>query len=85
MTLSIDAKDADASGFEPIWLGDRLVGHTTSGGYGHCVGQSLAMGYVDTRLCDASSRLEVAVVGQRRPARILTTPPYDPAGLRMRA
>ncbi len=85
VTLSIDATDADASGFEPIWLGDRLIGHTTSGGYGHCVGQSLAMGYVDTRLCDASSRLEVAVVGQRRPARILATPAYDPAGLRMRA
>ena len=84
VTLSVDATDADASGFEPIWLGDRLIGHTTSGGYGHCVGQSLAMGYVDTQLCDASARLEVTVVGQRRPARILSESPYDPAGARMR-
>ncbi|RPI47842.1 MAG: FAD-dependent oxidoreductase [Betaproteobacteria bacterium] len=84
VTLDIEAVDADASGFEPIWLGGRLIGYTTSGGYGHCIGRSLAMGYVDTRVYDASSPLEVSVVGKRRAARILTEPPYDPAGTRMR-
>jgi dimethylglycine dehydrogenase len=84
VTLAVDATDADASGFEPIWCGDRLVGYTTSGGYGHCVGQSLAMGYVDTSLCPADAPLEVAIVGERRPARILGAMPYDPVGDRMR-
>jgi dimethylglycine dehydrogenase len=84
VTLAVDADDADASGFEPILDGDRLVGYTTSGGYGHCVGKSLAMGYVDRSLCSADARLEVAIVGERRAARILPAPPWDPGGDRMR-
>jgi dimethylglycine dehydrogenase len=85
VTLAVDADDADASGFEPILSGDRLVGYTTSGGYGHCVGQSLAMGYVDTNLCPADAPLEVPIVGERRKARILRAPPWDPGGDRMRS
>ncbi len=84
VTLEVDADDADASGFEPILAGDRLVGYTTSGGYGHCVGKSLAMGYIDTSLCPADTPLEVAIVGERRAARILPAPPWDPGGDRMR-
>jgi len=47
VTLEVDADDADASGFEPIWADKRRVGFVTSGGYGHTVSKSLAMGYLD--------------------------------------
>jgi dimethylglycine dehydrogenase len=82
--LAIDALDADATGFEPVWVGQRRVGFVTSGAYGHHVKQSLALAYVDQAIVDSSEPIEVHVVGERRPARILIEPPYDPRGLRLR-
>jgi dimethylglycine dehydrogenase len=62
--------------------GDRTVGFVTSGGYGHTIGRSLALAYVDTGFLDAG--LTVEILGDRRPARVLAEPPVDPAGTRMR-
>lgn len=83
--LSIEATDADVTGFEPVWVGNRKVGFVTSGAYGHHVEQSLALAYVERALAEAPVPLEVHVVGERRPARILAEPPYDPTGLKLRA
>ena len=35
VTLEIEANDADASGYEPVWHKGELVGFITSGAYGH--------------------------------------------------
>jgi glycine cleavage system aminomethyltransferase T len=43
------------------------------------------MGYVDTSRCPPDAPLEVAIVGERRKARILRAPPWDPGGDRMRS
>jgi dimethylglycine dehydrogenase len=74
-----------------VWQGDELVGFTTSGAYGHHVGRSLALAYLDTPLADellagaaADVELAVDVIGVRRSARVLPEPPYDPAGSRLR-
>ncbi len=79
---------ADVFGDEPIWHDGAVVGWVTSGGYGHFVGQSIALGYVPADLADASGRggagFEIEVVGRRRPARIQSEPLHDPQGLRMR-
>ncbi|WP_446900911.1 GcvT family protein [Burkholderia sp. YIM B11467] len=83
--LEVDATDADASGFEPIWIGDNVVGFTTSGGYGHTVKKSLALGYIETDAIHADTGYEVHVLGERRSARLLSQVPYDPTGARMRA
>ena len=50
ISLAVDADDADVLGDEPIWHGGKVVGWVTSGGYGHCVGTSLAQGYVPKEL-----------------------------------
>jgi dimethylglycine dehydrogenase len=84
VSFELDALDADASGFEPVWLGERKVGFTTSGGFGHHVGRSLAMGYLEAACCDTTAPLEISVLGARRPARLLAGCPYDPSGSRMR-
>ena len=47
--LDVDAADAEASFYEPIWSGDQRVGFVTSAAYGHTVARSLAMGYVSSR------------------------------------
>jgi len=82
--LDVDAADADASGDEGVWCEGRLVGTTTSGAYGHHVGRSLALAYVDRAVVDARPEVSVVVVGEDRPARILIEPAYDPKGLRLR-
>ena len=83
-TFAIEAIDADAIGDEPIWRDGKVVGWVTSGGYGHCVGQSLAMGYIEKELARADSGFEIEIIGERRPAKRLDAPAYDTAGLKMR-
>ncbi|MEQ9330651.1 FAD-dependent oxidoreductase [Thalassobaculum sp.] len=80
--LEVDAADADAWRDEPVDAGDRTVGFVTSGGFGHSVGRSLALAYLDTGFLDAD--LTVEILGDRRPARVLAEPPVDPSGSRMR-
>lgn len=83
--LQIEAADADATGFEPIWADGRRVGFVTSGGYGHHVGMSLALAYVERRIAEAPTPLTVHVVGEEKAAHVLVQPPYDPAGLKLRS
>ena len=79
---------ADVIGDEPIWHDGAVVGWVTSGGYGHSVGASLALGYVPAELATpdgpGASGYEVEIVGRRRPARLQPEPMHDPQGLRMR-
>ena len=51
--LSVAATDHDCYGNEPVYHGDRIVGLTTGGAYGHAVNQSLAFAYVEAGLAQA--------------------------------
>ena len=85
VTLEIDADDADASGFEPIWSNGEQVGFVTSGGYGHTTKKSLAMALVNRDLAKPGTALSVHVVGVERQAKVIESSPYDPKGQAMRA
>jgi dimethylglycine dehydrogenase len=84
-TLEIDAVDADASGFEPVWKGGKRVGFVTSGGYGHTLRKSLALALLDPAHAAIGTELIVHVVGVERPARVVAPSPYDPTGKTMRS
>jgi dimethylglycine dehydrogenase len=84
ITLDVDATDADAIGDEPIFHAGEVVGWVTSGGYGHSVGKSIAMGYVDKAVADATTGFEVELIGERRAAVRLAEAAFDPSGSRMR-
>jgi dimethylglycine dehydrogenase len=84
VTFTVDAGDADAIGDEPVWHDNEVVGWITSGGYGHCVGKSIALGYVPTALASAKSGFEIEILGERRSAAIAPQALHDPAGERMR-
>jgi len=79
-----DAEDADASGFEPVWAGEDMVGFVTSGGYGHYTKKSLAMALINPEHAEPGTDLSVHVVGVARPAKVIPASPYDPAGQAMR-
>jgi len=82
--LRVDADDADAGEGDPIRHVGRLVGEVTSGGFGHHVGASLALAYVDRGVADTRPPVRVEILGDARPAEILAEPPYDPTGSRLR-
>ena len=83
--FSLDPGDADVQGGEPIFAGERCVGVTTSGGYGHRVDQSLGFGYVPPSMAGPGNGLTVDVLGQRRQVTVHDDPVYDPANHRLRA
>ena len=87
ITLAVQADNADASGDEPIWSGNDVVGFVTSGGYGHTAQQSIALGYIHADVADTgrTDGFGVEILGERRPATRLTQPLVDPKGERMRA
>ncbi len=85
ITMEIDAQDADASGYEPVWNGNSRVGFITSGGYGHTVDKSLAMALVKPEFSNPATELTVHVVGVERSARVIPNSPYDPSGKAMRS
>ena len=73
---------ADVIGDEPIWHDGAVVGWVTSGGYGHHVKQSIALGYVPTALATpdgpGGDGFEIEIIGRRRPARLQPEPLFDP-------
>ncbi|MBC8139243.1 MAG: aminomethyl transferase family protein, partial [Fibrella sp.] len=66
--MVVDATDSDVMGDEPIWVDGKVVGWVTSGGYGHHVDQSLAQGYIPTELVKPDMKMEIEILGERRPA-----------------
>ena len=74
---------------EPILRDGEMVGHLTSGNYGHTLGGSVGMGYVchddgvDHDFLD-SGAIEIDVGGERIPATASLTALYDPKAERMR-
>jgi dimethylglycine dehydrogenase len=83
--LAVDAADSDCMGNEPVYHGDRLVGVTTSGAYGHAVGKSLAFAYVEPQLTADGEAFEILMFGDRRKAQIIAQPAWDPGNDRLKA
>jgi dimethylglycine dehydrogenase len=83
--MVVEADDADPWGYNPIFNGDDQVGMTSSGGYGHRVGKSIAFGYVPPGLTDPGTKLEVEILGEKRPAEVVAAPIYDPTNEKMKA
>ena len=81
----LDADAADARGNEPVWSGDQLIGLTTAGAYGHTVEKSLFFAYVAPEYADPGSKFEVQILGQRRRAKVLADPAWDPGNRRVKA
>ena len=74
---------------EPIWRRDRIIGHVTSGSYGHTLGSAVGLGYVDTsEISDVTELIgdtfEIEIAGVRVPAEASLRPMYDPDNKRIR-
>ena len=76
---------SDVHGGEAVFVGERTVGVTTSGGYGHVTGKSLGFAYVEPELAEPGSTFDVYLLGERRKATVLAEPVWDPSNERLRA
>jgi dimethylglycine dehydrogenase len=83
--LVVDEIGADAHGNEPIFEGERTIGYVSSGGYGHAVQASIAFAYLPAEHAAVGTELTVGILGERRPARVVAAPLYDPANERLRS
>ena len=84
VTFTVETKDVDVIGDEPVWFRNNVVGWITSGGYAHFVGQSVALGYVPKEIAGEDQGFEIEIIGKRYNARPRREPLFDPQGARMR-
>ncbi|CAB1081912.1 Sarcosine dehydrogenase (EC [Olavius algarvensis Delta 1 endosymbiont] len=82
--MTVETDNADAIGDEPIYQGEDLVGRVTSGGYGHAVQKSLALGYIKTELAEPGTKLAIAILDESCPAEVVPMPYYDPENKRLK-
>jgi len=84
VSFEVDALDADVQGYEPIWLDGTVVGFCTSGGYSHYAEKSIALGFLPTDSIADELAVEIEILGQMRPARVIVETLFDADGARMR-
>ncbi|MDX1512749.1 MAG: FAD-dependent oxidoreductase [Gammaproteobacteria bacterium] len=83
--LSVDADGADCVGNEAVYDGERIIGITTSGAFGHRVGRSIAFAYVEPAYAKPGTSFDIAILGERRRATVEAEPLYDPKNERLKA
>ena len=84
VAFEVDAADADVHAYEPVWIDGRVQGFCTSGGYSHHADKSVALALIPAGLAEDGLRAEIEILGDKRPARLITTPLLDPEGHRLR-
>ena len=84
VVFEVDADDADVVAYEPVFINDQVVGFCTSGGYSHHADKSIAMALIPRDTAGDGLEAEIEIMGQRRKARQITTPLFDPDGAVLR-
>ncbi|MFP6640677.1 MAG: aminomethyltransferase family protein, partial [Myxococcota bacterium] len=75
---------------EVIWRNGETVGHLRAGAYGHTLGASVGLGYVEAEEAVTKAYVEegswqIEIACTRYPARASLRPLYDPKGERIKA
>ncbi|MEM6578072.1 MAG: glycine cleavage T C-terminal barrel domain-containing protein, partial [Pseudomonadota bacterium] len=84
IALSVEADEADVQGYEPVWINGNVEGFCTSGGYSHHTDTSVALALVPRAQVSDHLKAEIEILGDMRPAQIMTEGLFDPEGHRMR-
>ncbi len=85
VTMTIETDGIDVSNDEAVFADGQAVGYVSSGGYAHHVGKSMALGYVPVEYADDGTALEVEILGELCPAKVVGRPLYDLNGGKMRS
>ncbi len=87
VALTLDKPgECDAPYMSTLWHGGTIVGETTSGGWGHRLDKSIALGMLRADLAEAGTQVEVEIFGERFSATVQPDGPlWDPGNERLKA
>ncbi|RJG44739.1 FAD-dependent oxidoreductase [Mesorhizobium sp. DCY119] len=86
VTLVVEAGAHDAPYMSTVLYEGRIVGETTSGGWGYRVGKSIALGTIRADLAVPGTKVQVEIFGENFPAVVQEDQPlWDPKNERLRA
>lgn len=84
VTLIVDAGECDAPYMSTLWFDGEVVGETTSGGWGHRVDKSIALGMLRADLTEPGTEIEIEIFGQKYAATVQPDQPlWDPKNERL--
>ena len=82
--LAVDTDVAEVHGSDGVYHDGTCIGMVTTGGYGYHLQQGFAFAYLRPEYAEPGTELEVRVVGDLKPARVLGEPAYDAPSARLR-
>ncbi|MDV7145915.1 FAD-dependent oxidoreductase [Tropicimonas sp. TH_r6] len=82
-TLILEDESAVPLGHEPIYVGDKIVGHTTSAAFGYRIGKPVALAHVHLDEIDGVA-VEIDIARVRFAGKLQLAPAFDPTGSRMK-
>ena len=85
VSIVLDAEDAVPLGGEPVCLGERIVGRTTSAAFGYRIGKPVALAMVDTEALAGSRDAGIDIAGRRARGSVTFGAVFDREGVRMRS
>ncbi|MBZ0128789.1 MAG: FAD-dependent oxidoreductase [Rhodobacteraceae bacterium] len=84
-TLLVEAGEADAPYMSTLWHDGKVVGETTSGGWGYRINASIALAMLRADLAVPGTEIEVEIYGERCRAVVQPDQPlWDPENARIR-
>lgn len=83
--LALEGEETDALIGEAVFMDGALVGSVTSAAYGHAVGGSLAIAFLQDKARVPDTKLEISLLGKQVRAIVLPEAPWDPTNERLRA
>jgi len=84
ISLRFEDTDAVPLGHEPVYLDGKIIGQTTSCGFGYRVGRPVALAYLSGNLPADGAQVMVDIARTLHPATVVHGPLYDPDGDRMK-
>jgi dimethylglycine dehydrogenase len=83
--LKVEIGDNDAWGDEPVYFNGKIIGATTSGGFGFRVNSSIAFAIIDSKYASPGTELVIKMLGEMRKATVQDRALYDPENKRLLA
>lgn len=83
-TLIVEAEPWALYGGEAVSINGRLVSRIRSAGYGHTVGNLIALTYIPAKLAQEGTKVEIESFGKRISGTVVGDALYDPEGKRLR-
>jgi 4-methylaminobutanoate oxidase (formaldehyde-forming) len=83
ISLAFDDNAAVPLGHEPIYLGDRIIGLTTSASFGYRMNCPVALALIDAPV-ETGTQVQVDIAGDKFTAKVVLGPLFDPDGSRMK-